>query len=35
MWVNIVERGRPQMTIGACALHAGCLVINTIHPQDV
>ena len=25
MWKNIAERGRPQMTIGACAMHAGYL----------
>jgi len=25
MWKNIVERGRPQMANGACALHAGYL----------
>ena len=25
MWKNIVERGRPQIQYGACALHAGYL----------
>jgi len=23
MWTNLLEPGRPQMTISACALHAG------------
>jgi hypothetical protein len=25
MWKNTAEHGRPQMTICACTLHAGCL----------
>jgi len=33
-WKNIVEADRPQMTIyyNACALHAGCLRLQT-HTQ--
>jgi NADPH-dependent 7-cyano-7-deazaguanine reductase QueF-like protein len=34
MWKNIVERGRPQMTIGTCELHAGNLRLQ-IHTQIV
>jgi len=36
MWKNIVEQGRPQMTIqyGACAVHAGYLRLQT-HTQNM
>jgi hypothetical protein len=30
MWKHIVDRGRPQMTHGACALHAGNLGYQTL-----
>ena len=32
MWQNMVQRGRPQMKCGACALHTGYLRLRT-HTQ--
>jgi len=34
MWKNVVQPGRPQMTIGACPLHAGKLRLQA-HTQDM